>query len=65
MIRTGARGYADGAEVRSLGSHSLSRPVCVSGLLGGGVIGLPPVLNFGSPEIQAKVATVFLIKTYD
>ena len=25
------------------------------GLLGGKVIGLPPVLNFGSPELQAKV----------
>ena len=25
------------------------------GLLGGKVIGLPPVLNFGSPEIKAKV----------
>ncbi|KAI0303609.1 peroxisomal acyl-CoA-dehydrogenase [Multifurca ochricompacta] len=36
MIRTGARGYADG-------------------LLGGKVIGLPPVLNFGSPEMKAKI----------
>ncbi|KAI0052611.1 acyl-CoA dehydrogenase [Auriscalpium vulgare] len=27
----------------------------VDGLLAGGVIGLPPVLNFGSPEIQAKI----------
>jgi alkylation response protein AidB-like acyl-CoA dehydrogenase len=27
----------------------------VDGLLAGGVIGLPPVLNFGSPELQAKV----------
>ncbi|KAI9461547.1 peroxisomal acyl-CoA-dehydrogenase [Lactarius psammicola] len=36
MIRTGARGYADG-------------------LLGGKVIGLPPVLNFGSPELKAKI----------
>ncbi|KIP05823.1 hypothetical protein PHLGIDRAFT_91676 [Phlebiopsis gigantea 11061_1 CR5-6] len=27
----------------------------VDGLLAGGVIGLPPVLNFGTPEIQAKV----------
>ncbi|KAF7799104.1 hypothetical protein EIP86_010334 [Pleurotus ostreatoroseus] len=27
----------------------------VDGLLAGGVIGLPPVLNFGSPEIQARV----------
>ena len=27
----------------------------MDGLLSGGVIGLPPVLNYGSPEIQAKV----------
>lgn len=27
----------------------------VDGLLAGGVIGLPPVLNFGTPEVQAKV----------
>ncbi|KAI0276143.1 acyl-CoA dehydrogenase [Russula aff. rugulosa BPL654] len=27
----------------------------MDGLLAGGVIGLPPVLNFGSPELQAKV----------
>lgn len=27
----------------------------VDGLLAGCVIGLPPVLNFGSPELQAKV----------
>ena len=27
----------------------------VDGLLAGEVIGLPPVLNFGSPELQAKV----------
>jgi alkylation response protein AidB-like acyl-CoA dehydrogenase len=27
----------------------------LSGLMGGSVIGLPPVVNFGSPEIQAKV----------
>jgi alkylation response protein AidB-like acyl-CoA dehydrogenase len=25
------------------------------GILIGGVIGLPPVLNYGSPELQAKV----------
>lgn len=24
-------------------------------LLAGGVIGIPPILNFGSPEVQAKV----------
>lgn len=27
----------------------------IDGLLAGEVIGLPPVLNFGSPEVQAKV----------
>lgn len=27
----------------------------MDGVLAGGVIGLPPVLNFGSPELQAKV----------
>ncbi|THH13330.1 hypothetical protein EW146_g6875 [Bondarzewia mesenterica] len=27
----------------------------MDGLLAGGIIGLPPVLNFGSPELQAKV----------
>ena len=27
----------------------------IDGLLAGEVIGLPPVLNFGSPELQAKV----------
>ena len=27
----------------------------MDGLLAGGVIGLPPVLNFGSPELRAKV----------
>ena len=27
----------------------------MDGLLSGGVIGLPPVLNFGSPELQARV----------
>ena len=27
----------------------------MDGLLAGGVIGLPPVLNFGTPEVHAKV----------
>ena len=27
----------------------------VDGLLAGGVIGLPPILNFATPEVQAKV----------
>lgn len=34
------------------------------GLLGGGVIGLPPVLNFGSPELKAKVSYVFLFSSF-
>lgn len=32
----------------------------VDGLLAGGVIGLPPVLNFGTPEVQAKVVSEVL-----
>ena len=27
----------------------------VDGLLAGGVIGLPPIMNFGNPELQAKI----------
>ena len=27
----------------------------VDGLLAGGVIGLPPIINYASPELQAKV----------
>ena len=27
-----------------------------TGLQGGAIIGLPPVLNFGSPEVKARVA---------
>lgn len=27
----------------------------VDGLLAGGVIGLPPVLNYGSPELRARI----------
>ena len=37
------------------------------GLLGGKVIGLPPVLNFGSPELKAKVpceSRFFVISRY-
>ncbi|OBZ71855.1 putative medium-chain specific acyl-CoA dehydrogenase, mitochondrial [Grifola frondosa] len=32
----------------------------IDGLLAGQVIGLPPVLNFGSPELQAKVVSEVL-----
>lgn len=60
MIRTGSRGYADGTEVAFTFSHSFTLKIWVSALLGGKVIGLPPVLNFGSPEIKAKVAIGFL-----
>jgi len=41
--------------IGSLCSQSFPSLVWVSGLLGGKVIGLPPVLNFSSPEIKAKV----------
>ena len=27
----------------------------VDGLLAGGVIGLPPIINYGTPEVQAKI----------
>jgi len=40
--------------------HSFPDQSGFSGLLGGGVIGLPPVLNFGSPEMKAKVAQVLI-----
>jgi len=33
----------------------------VDGLLAGGVIGIPPILNFGSPEVQAKVVPEALL----
>jgi hypothetical protein len=44
--------------VRVLLSQSWFRSLLTSphlGLLGGKVIGLPPVLNFGNPELKAKV----------
>jgi hypothetical protein len=60
MVRTGARGYADGMEADSSPATFLRLTSLPLGLLGGSVIGLPPVLNFGSPEIKAKVALVFV-----
>lgn len=39
--------------------HSSTLTCLRLGLLGGKVIGLPPVLNFGSSEIKAKVTPVF------
>jgi len=48
------RGYGDGLSISFQGVilpfHSFSQ-----GLLGGKVIGLPPVLNFGSDALKAKV----------
>lgn len=61
MIRTGARGYVDGMDVTFLTSLLFR---CVSALLGGMVIGLPLVLNFGSLEIKAKIAVEFLNRVY-
>lgn len=53
LVRCGARGYGDGGYSANLQlwlrSHSLQ------GLLGGKVIGLPPVLNFGSEELKARI----------
>jgi alkylation response protein AidB-like acyl-CoA dehydrogenase len=53
LSRAALRGYADGTGdfVSSLGMV----PNILSGLLGGKVIGLPPVLNFGSEKLKAKV----------
>ena len=44
--------------ISSLCSQSFPSRVYVSALLGGKVIGLPPVINFGSPEMKAKVTQV-------
>ena len=52
LTRCGARGYGDGTH-RKISSQSSSDSF--TGLLGGKVIGLPPVLNFGSDELKAKV----------
>ena len=54
MIRTGARGYADGPRAASSNSSNFLTSLCL-GLQGGMVIGLSPILNFGSPELKAKV----------
>lgn len=47
------RGYGDGGllSLHPKGYSSYAFP----GLLGGKVIGLPPVLNFGSEELKARV----------
>lgn len=37
-----------------------TRSIVFIGLLGGKVIGLPPVLNFGSEELKAKVVPEIL-----
>ena len=56
MSRVSLRGYGDGtfAFVFKLKVKFQLTPHTL-GLLGGKVIGLPPVLNFGSDEIKAKV----------
>jgi hypothetical protein len=46
-----------------LSSPTLLPKIWVSALLGGKVIGLPPVLDFGSPEIKDKVVIGFFHPT--
>ena len=53
FARVGQRGYGDGNLALACRLTCYLNPL--SGLLAGTVIGLPPVLNFGSPELQAKV----------
>jgi alkylation response protein AidB-like acyl-CoA dehydrogenase len=52
--RCGQRGYGDGQD----NTFSPKAPIAypdLAGLMAGSVIGLPPVLNFGSEAIKAKV----------
>jgi alkylation response protein AidB-like acyl-CoA dehydrogenase len=57
FARASLRGYGDGKAVRF--TPSKARPggthLSFPGLLGGKVIGLPPVLNFGSEELKTRV----------
>lgn len=53
FARASLRGYADGMSVHPVQSMRFS--FSSTGLLGGKVIGLPPVLNFGSEELQARI----------
>lgn len=56
VARVGARGYGDGPSVSS-STFDLHQTDFMYhlGLQAGAVIGLPPVLNFGSPDLKAKV----------
>ncbi|THH04185.1 hypothetical protein EW146_g10243 [Bondarzewia mesenterica] len=53
IVCCGARGYGDGAVQSCI--WLCHQRGCPTVLLGGKVIGLPPVLNFGSPELKAKI----------
>ena len=57
MARCGARGYGDGLFFVHIRQCKVAFLTCSlsSGLLGGKVIGLPPVLNFASDNLKAKV----------
>ncbi|RXW24283.1 hypothetical protein EST38_g1586 [Candolleomyces aberdarensis] len=56
LARTCLRGYADGEWYAVLGVRIMLTSSCVTqGLVGGMVIGLPPVLNFGSDELKARI----------
>lgn len=52
--RCGARGYGDGEPIL-LPASLVMLTLPMIGLLGGAVIGLPPVLNFGSDELKARI----------
>jgi len=52
-VRCSLRGYGDGGQ--DLSSFILVLKTFFIGLLSGKVIGLPPVLNFGSDELKARV----------
>ena len=54
-ITTGLRGFADGKPTPTALIRILRQLTIYVGFLSGGVIGLPPVLNFGSPEVQSKI----------
>jgi alkylation response protein AidB-like acyl-CoA dehydrogenase len=54
MVRCSARGYGDGTPLCQY-CMSNTDTIATLGLLGGKVIGLPPVLNFGSEELKAQI----------
>lgn len=49
------RGYGDGKNTWLRFPSGITPDILSPGLLGGKVIGLPPVLNFGSDELKAKI----------